>query len=378
MLYRLQTSEEYIVKRSVIIALVILFGLVAYFLIRSALRDDDVSAAQLTGTQTVLQQEAGESEDRPRAVVETVIAEPHAVFLTLKGRTAPNRMVTASASTTGIVVAAPDLEGKFVRRGTLLCRLDVDARQARVAEAEAQLNAQQVDFEAAQTLVEKGWAAPTRANSAKASRDAARATLDAARIELGRTRITAPFSGIFETRLAETGDFLSPGSPCGMIAELDPIRVIAEVTEEYASALALDAPVEANVLSAGRVEGRISYVARTANEDTRTFKIEAAIDNADGQISAGLTSDLRIRLGETQATKVSPAMLVLHDDGRLGIRHLTGDNLITFAEVSIIDDEPDGVWVTGLPETATVVAVGQDYLGDGLAVEPVSATDDAQ
>ena len=70
-------------------------------------------------------------------------------------------------------------------------------------------------------------------------------------------------------------------------------------------------------------------------------------------------------------------MLTLHDDGRLGIRHLTGDNVVTFSEVTIIDDASDGVWVTGLPQTATVISVGQDYLGEGALVDPVSETEDA-
>ena len=364
-------------KRSVIIALIILFGLIAYFLLSAALRGDDAAASEAVGVTTVLDQEAKRDSERPSAVVQTVSAQSHPIFLTLKGRTAPNRMVTVRAGTTGVVISAPDLEGKPVRKGALLCQLEVDARQAHIDEAEARLNAEQVDFEAAQTLVEKGWAAPTRANAARAARDAAQAALNVAKIELSRTFITAPFSGIFETRMAEAGDFVTPGSPCGIIADLDPIRIVAEVTEDYATGLTLDAPVEANILSAGRVEGKISYVARTADENTRTFRVEAAIDNSDGRISAGLTSDLVIKLGDAQATKLSSAMLTLHDDGRLGIRHLTGDNVVTFSEVTIIDDATDGVWVTGLPQTATVISVGQDYLGEGALVDPVSETEDA-
>lgn len=365
-------------KKSVIVAIGILFAIVAYFGVRTLLRGDTRDAVAVSGSQSVLETEAARQPERLQVVTRELISEPHEIFLTLKGRTAPNRTVTVRSATTGVVGVAPDLEGKSVARGDLLCRLDVEARSARVAEAEALLEAQRVDYEAAATLSEKGWTSPNRTNAAKASLDAAEATLNAARVELRRTELRAPFDGVFETRLAETGDFLAPGGACGVVTDLDPIRVEAEVTEDFASALQVDAPITVSVLNMPPREGKISYVARTANDGTRTFRVEASLDNADGYISAGLTTDLKISLGEALATPISAALLTLDDAGRVGVRHVDPQDKIVFSEVTVVDDGDDGIWVTGLPQRTVALAVGQEYIGEGALVTPVPETGPAR
>jgi len=356
------------VKKSVILAFIIFLAILAYFAARSGLRAQNADATPVTGAQTVLETEASKSDELPRVVTRELVAELHPVYLSLKGRTAPNRTVTVRSATTGNVVVAPALEGKRVGSGALLCRLDIDARQARVAEAEALLLAQQQEFEAASQLFEKGLTPSNRVNMAKANLDAAEASVNSAKIELGRTEIRAPFSGVFETRMAERGDFLSPGGACGVIADLNPIRIEAEVTEEYVTALKQGASASISILEAAPLEGQISYVARTSNEATRTFKIEATLPNKDGAISAGLTSDISIKLGDALATPISPGLLTLHDDGRLGVRHVADNDIVQFTPVTVIDDTSEGVWVTGLPERVTVVSLGQEYIGEGARV----------
>ena len=39
--------------------------------------------------------------------------------------------------------------------------------------------------------------------------------------------------------------------------------------------------------------------------------------------------------------------------------------------VKIIEDGPDGMWVTGLPDTAALITVGQEYVAAGTIVSPV-------
>ena len=78
-------------------------------------------------------------------------------------------------------------------------------------------------------------------------------------------------------------------------------------------------------------------------------------------------------MDETDAIKLSPALLTLAEDGVIGIRYVDAANFVRFANVTIIDNADDGVWVTGLPDTVRVITVGQEFLSDGIEVNPLDS-----
>lgn len=354
------------VSRPVITAAVIFFALLAYFGVRSAFRSDDSQAA-------TSETSASAEDAKPVAAVQDVFAETHSIFLNLKGRTEPDRLVTVRAETAGTVVNAPVDEGTVVSRGQTLCGLDIEARQARVDEARAAVDANRVEYDAARELADKGWTSPNRATAAKASLDAALAALNSAQVEIRRTQIKAPFEGVFETRLAEAGDFLSPGGACGVLVDLDPIVVAVDVSEEDASRLSRDMSADVRLAKGDVAPGTVRFVGRTADNATRTFRVEIEMPNPDYTLTAGVSASVRLAVAEAPAVLISPALLVLGDDGRVGLRHVDENGVVRFTNVTIIDDQGEGVWVTGLPESTSILTAGQDFLRDGTEVEIASA-----
>ncbi|KDA00660.1 RND family efflux transporter MFP subunit [Hyphomonas polymorpha PS728] len=352
-------------NRSVLIAAIILVAIVAYFGLRSVMRGS-ISTEQPAA-------EASTRSDVPQALVIEAQSQRHTIRIAAKGRTAPDKSVTLKAGTAGTVVATPVREGTFVKAGTLLCGLDVEARSARVKEAEAARDSARVDYEAAVKLAEKGLTPANREASAKASLDAAEAAVNSAKVELSRTQIRAPFDGVFERRMAEAGDYLSPGGACGLLVDLDPVIVAAEVTEAQAGLLQVGMAAEVVLADGRKFPAKLRFVARTANEQTRTFPIEAELDTGDALVAAGITASMSIPAGETDATLIKPSLLTLSDAGQLGVRHVTENNTVAFAPVRIIDETSEGAWVTGLPDRVRLIAMGQDYLNDGVTIKPVSA-----
>ena len=61
-------------------------------------------------------------------------------------------------------------------------------------------------------------------------------------------------------------------------------------------------------------------------------------------------------------------MISLNDEGDLGIKILT-NNRVQFAEIQIVEDTIDGLWVTGLPKDVTIITVGQEYVINGQEVK---------
>ncbi len=349
-------------NRSVKIAIAIFVGLLAWFVVRSVIRGDiSTQHEEVRATQDTV---------APEAVIFTVSARTHGIRLKSKGLTEPDKSVTVKAGTAGNVVSTPVREGTRVSRGTLLCGLDVEARAARLEEAEARRDAARIDFEAARTLAEKGLAPANNEAAAKAALDAAEASVNAARVELSKTQIRAPFDGIFETRLAEAGDYLSPGQACGTMVDMDPVIVAVEVAEANAGQLKTGMTGTARLPSGKTYPASLRYVSRTAQEGTRTFRIEAELDTGDDPVAAGVTAELFIPMGEVPATLISPGLLTLSDAGDLGVRYVDDQNIVRFAPIAVIDETPEGAWVTGLPSPARLIAIGQDYLAEGVEVRP--------
>ena len=92
--------------------------------------------------------------------------------------------------------------------------------------------------------------------------------------------------------------------------------------------------------------------------------------NADLSISDGLTAEIGIESAGADAHLIPQSALTLNDDGKLGVRTVEDDNMAGFKPVRLLRDTPEGVWVTGLPKTAQVIVIGQEYVVAGVPVAP--------
>jgi multidrug efflux system membrane fusion protein len=55
----------------------------------------------------------------------------------------------------------------------------------------------------------------------------------------------------------------------------------------------------------------------------------------------------------------------------VGVKTVAPDNKVTFRPVDIIADQPDGIWLGGLPEKIRLITVGQEFVIDGEEVTPI-------
>ncbi|PRY95418.1 multidrug efflux system membrane fusion protein [Hasllibacter halocynthiae] len=253
------------------------------------------------------------------------------------------------------------------------------AADTRVANAEASLESARAGVIAAQAQQEGAAAGVTAAaadvdgaeaavQSARAGIQAAQASVAAAERELERLVIETPFDGLLETDTAELGALLQPGAVCATVLQLDPIKLVAFLPETELNAARVGARAGGRLATGERVEGEVAFVARSADPATRTFRVEVEIPNEDGHIRDGQTVELVIE-GDARAGHLIPrSAMTLDDDGALGVR-LNVDGITRFAPVEILRDERDGVWVTGLPDTAEVIVTGQEYVRDGVPID---------
>jgi membrane fusion protein, multidrug efflux system len=291
----------------------------------------------------------------------------------LRGRTEAARTVILRAETAGVVVATPVPEGSVVRQGQVLCRLSVDARQASLDQARAALKSRQLQRQAAAQLAEQGFRSPTQVLEAQANLDSAQAQVRAAEIALHQVEIRAPFAGVFDRRDAEVGGYLGPGQPCGTVIELNPLLVVADAPETEAARLKIGALAHARLVSGQVLNGVVRFVARDADPQTRTYHVEVAVQNPSLALRSGLSADLKIGVGSTTAHLIPVSSLVLDSAGRQGVRYLAAGDKVAFSPVTVLDETPDGLWVSGLIGPVRVITVGQSFVADGQKVRVAEA-----
>lgn len=314
-------------------------------------------------------------QDRPfRVRARTITASERTATFTVRGRTQADQRVSLRAQTSGLVEEVPVRQGDPVKAGDVICRIEAGSRDAHVLRAEAAVAQAELDFEGSSRLQDKGYAAEARVRAAKATLDAARAELHERQLDLARTRIVAPFDGVVEIRPAEIGMLLNVGDVCAEVVAHDPMLVVAQVSERDVGKLRAGMPGRARLVTGQSVQGTISYIAPSADPATRTFRIELSVPNPDAELRDGVTAELFIDTETALAHRFSPAILALDDSGVMGVRTIVDGNKVAFVPVQLLGSEGGDVWVSGLPDIATIITVGQNYVSDGETVEPVFET----
>ena len=151
------------------------------------------------------------------------------------------------------------------------------------------------------------------------------------------------------------------------------IDLVGYAPERAIGALRVGAEARAAVAAGGVVSGKVSFLARAADPDTRTFRVEAVARNADELLRDGQTVEISIPLTAASAHFLPHSALTLDDRGRLGVRVVTrgdpgGAARAGFAPVEILKDDAEGVWLSGLGDAAEVILVGHDFVTDGAPI----------
>ncbi|WP_412554537.1 efflux RND transporter periplasmic adaptor subunit [Shimia sp. MIT1388] len=367
-------------------------------------------------TATEAQAEANEAPSDAPGLIRVVAVKSEARTIdsavVLRGETEADRQVEVRAETSGLVITEPLRRGTHVTAGQELCRLDVGtstavlaeakarlleaqaripSAQASVAEAEARLEEAKINDNAARKLSEGGFASSTRVASTAASVRAAEAAIQsatsglestqagiesaealvaAAEREVARLTIVAPFDGLLESKTAELGSLMQPGSLCGTVLRLDPIRIVGFVPETDINRVTEDSLAGARLTTGQEVTGQVTFVSRSADPQTRTFRVEVTVPNDDLAIRDGQTAEIMISADGAAAHFLPQSSLTLNDEGTLGVRIVEDGDVVAFKAVELLRDGTDGIWVGGLPEQASVIVVGQEFVVEGVTVAP--------
>jgi membrane fusion protein (multidrug efflux system) len=282
----------------------------------------------------------------------------------ISGTLMPEREATVRAEVSGSILQISAAEGRAVRRGELIARIEdqalSDARlsaQSAVRSAEQGLQLAEREAARTETLVRGGALADRELETARnavataqAQLDEARSRLAAAETQLGKLTIRAPIDGIVAARPANVGDVVSPGTELLRIIDPRSMRLEAAIQSEALSLVKVGLTVRFEVRGypGQTFEGKIERISPAADPVTRQVPVFVTIPNAGGRLVAGLFAEGRIAQ-QSRRTLVVPAAAVNMENSREPwVLRADGDKAerVTVT-VGLRDDQTERVELTG-------------------------------
>ncbi len=229
---------------------------------------------------------------------------------------------------------AADAQLRLLLSGTRI--EDLDRAEQQLAQAQAELDNAQRDFDRLKGLAEQGTAtekskddAETRLQvatrrtsalkaqldkltagprreeieSARAQRAAAEAAVAAVEERIREATVTAPRAGVITDRISEPGEVLAPGAPICVLTDLAHPWLNAYVGEPQLANIHLGDRVTVRVDGQDKpFEGKVSFISSVAEftpKNVQTpeeraklvFKVKVALPNPDGVFKPGMPAD---------------------------------------------------------------------------------------
>jgi membrane fusion protein (multidrug efflux system) len=160
-----------------------------------------------------------------------------------------------------------------------------------------QLNARglmsKVDYDTAETrlkVAEANYqAALDNARSLRAQLQDRRAAFELARKKLADAVIRAPVSGSVSERLVQPGEFIRENTPVATIVQMNPLKLKTAIQERHAALIHPGQQVRFTVeaFPDRQFTGKIAYVSPAVDQATRTFPVEALVENPDRVLKPG-------------------------------------------------------------------------------------------
>jgi len=329
----------------------------------------DSAPAVMTSTSTTPAATAENGSSRTGLLVSAVEVknQPITRIIRASGVSTAKFEMTVSAKADGQIISLDAVEGNNVAAGDVLVRLDTGTLAEQISAAKANLEVAKRRLEVTERLAKENFSAPLEQAERAAAYAMARVNLRKLEEQLSDTVIVAPVSGLLETLHVEKGERVRRDTAIATILGLDILSVIVAVPQNEVGRIKLASKVKVQIAGNGSRNGEVSKIASKSNPATRTFDVTIDLLNQDRKLRAGMSVEAAIDGGSLQAFAMSPAHLSVAENGILTAKIVVDGKAVTLP-VEVVRAGAETVFVSGLPDEAILLTVGQGFVGEGAAV----------
>lgn len=303
--------------------------------------------------------------------IKTIEAQEKLVTIELRGKTEAKRIVDITAQIAGVLLSTPVEKGQRVKKGDLLCEIAEEDRKAQLARAKANVQKAQLDFDGAKKLYDDGMISSSALATNRAVLENEKAMLQLAQINVENLKMRAPFDGFVESRPANVGALMERGQVCARLVDEETMLATSYASEKQIQQLSLGQKAQVRLVDGTTIEGVISFMGRSADPVTRTYAIEVQLNAKGDAVRDGLTAQVSVPMQTVQAHHITPSVFALNEQGEVSVRIVNDNDIVEMVAVTVVAEDVQGVWITGLPEQSRLIIVGQELVRAGEKVQTV-------
>ncbi len=300
--------------------------------------------------------------------------------LTAVGSITPVQGATISAELAGTVAEIGFESGKPVKKGDMLVKLDASAEQAQLRSAQADAELAKADFDRARGLAQGNVISKAEMDSASAKYTQRKAAVDNMQSIIDKKEIRAPFDGVAGIREVNPGQTVPVGQKLVTLQALDKVFVDFALPQQQLSNVQVGLPVKVttDAINGREFEGTLTAINSAIDPGTRTVSLQAAIDNADHALRAGMFARVKVVLPDKNPTLYIPNTAVLYAPFGNSVFVIekkkdekSGEEALASRQQFVRTGEARGDFVAvteGLKENEEIVSTGVFKMRNGMSV----------
>ncbi|MGY3485325.1 multidrug efflux system membrane fusion protein [Bradyrhizobium sp. USDA 4011] len=311
------------------------------------------------------------------------------------GTVTPINTATIRTQVQGTLDSVDFVEGKQVKRGDVLARIDprvyeaqVDQAEAALARDEASLKNAKTNLARTQPLANRGFATQqlldtqdSQVTQGEGTVALDKAALEAAQTQLSFATITAPFDGVTGIRRIDPGNIVHPTDTNGLVVltQLQPIAVIftlpsGEIPGVRQALVSGDASVDVyDAQNKQKLDhGSLMLINNQVDSSSGTVQLKASFPNAGNTLWPGTFVNVHLTIAVRHDALTVPLTAVRQGPDGSFAYVVGSNNVVSIRNVTTGQSRDGQVLIEqGLAANETVVTAGQYRLNPGTTVEIV-------
>jgi RND family efflux transporter MFP subunit len=305
----------------------------------------------------------------------TVARGPISAFLTFNSVLETEASVDIFPQTSGQVEALLVEEGRIVKAGDALLKIEDRELRVDVEESTANFDHLEKNFARTQDLFARNLINKQDYETQAYQREQARLRLERAKIRLAYATVRAPFDGVIANREVQVGARVGTGTKLFSMVKLDEIVARVFVPGRYLPIVAENqaAVVTSEFLPDKAFKGWVKRISPVIDPKSGTFKVTVGVrGDKPTDLPPGLFVGVRVVTDTRPEALLIPKRAVVYEGGERYVFTVVNGRAVK-KKLTIGYEDPSNVEaVSGFEIGTPVIVLGQAGLKDGSMVRTVN------